>query len=136
MAFIDVALRHGLAGDPESLVRWLAAARLRIGLPASACVTTTIQRVRQQTRAEDRKRDPAAPPYRTTIAMREVVHYQGRITLAFDLATCSVDLIDLLTKAAPAINYLGKRGSFMQYCGCARREQLDESFTHPFTDVS
>src|ERR1700731_2134678 len=30
MAFIDVALRHGLAGDPESLVRWLAAARLRI----------------------------------------------------------------------------------------------------------
>jgi hypothetical protein len=134
MAFIDVALRHGLIDDPDSLVRALAAARLRIGLPATACVTTTIQRVRQVTRPEDRKSDPAAPPYRTTIAMREVVHFVGSITLAFDLATCSMELISLLAKAAPAINYLGKRGSFFQFCGSTRYLKLDESFTQPFVD--
>jgi hypothetical protein len=136
MAFVDSALKHGLTSDPEQLVRGLAAARLRIGLPEMACVTTTTQRVRQETRAEDRKKDPAAPPFRTSIAMRESVHYQGKFSLAFDLATCSSELIDLLVMAAAGINYLGKRGSFVQYCGSMRCETLDESFTQPFADAN
>jgi hypothetical protein len=113
----------------------LAAARLCIGVPVAACVTGTIQRVRQETRAEDRKKDPSAPPYRATIAMREVVHYQGFITLAFDLATCTPYLADLLATAAPGINYFGKRGSFVQYCGRERRQSLDDSFTQRFDEV-
>jgi len=136
MAFVDVALRHALTEDPERLVADLAIARLSIGLPAAACVTGTIQRVRQETRAEDRKKDATAPPYRATIAMREVVHYQGFITLAFDLSTCRPGLADLLTMAAPGINYLGKRGSFVQYCGRERRQKLDASFTQRFDEVS
>ncbi len=133
MAFVDASLRHGLAhglkSDPEELIRMLAEAQVRIGVPDHACVTGTIQRVRQETRIEDRKKDPSVPHYRTTIAMREVVSYAGLLAVAFDLASCSETLVDLLLRAAPAINYFGKRGSFMQYCGAERRNALDESFT-------
>ena len=38
--------------------------------------------------------------------------------------------------AAPGINYLGKRGSFVQYCGRERRPKLDASFTQRFDEVS
>lgn len=134
MAFLDTALRHGLTADPTVLVRWLAAARLRIGMPRNACVTGTIQSVRQETRDLERRRKPNSPPYRGTIAVREVVHFEGSLRLAFDLKTSPVELVPLLVEAAPAINYFGKRGSFFQYVSGAREPDLDASFTRPVDD--
>ena len=134
MAFVDAALRHGLTQDPAGLVRNLARSNLRIGVPQQACVTGTIQRVRQERRDVERKRNPELPLYRGNIAMREVVHYQGAVRLAFDVETCSPDLIALVIEVAPAINYLGKRGSFVQYLDCVRQTDLDSTFTQPVDD--
>jgi hypothetical protein len=131
MAFLDAALRCGLTNDPERLVRWLAKASLRIGVPHHACVTGTIQSIRQETRDAERKIDPTTPPYRSTIAMREVVSYQGTLSLAFDLNTCSPECVALLVHIAPAINYLGKRGSFLQYLSGVRQAVLDFPATEP-----
>src|SRR5271154_5727987 len=134
MAFLDAALRQGLTEDPDSLVRWLAGASLRIGVPEHACVTGTIQSIRQETRDVDRKRKPGLPPYRASIGMREFVHYFGTISLAFDLDSCTPDLIGLLLYVAPAINYLGKRGSFLQYLGGTRQTELNSTFTQPVNE--
>ena len=135
MAVVDAALRHGLVADPEDLVRALGKVGLRIGVPVQACTTGTIQSVRQETRDVERKRSPKLPWYRSTIAMREFVHYQGELRLAFGLESCMPDLIAVLIAAAPAINYLGKRGSFFQYLGCARQPDLDATFTKPSDDT-
>lgn len=131
MAFLDAALRHGLTGDPRALVRWLARVSLRIGVPQHACVTGTIQSIRKEIREVERRRNPGLPPYRGSIAMREFAHFLGTISLAFDLKTCPPELIALLLQAAPAINYLGKRGSFIQYLSGARRTDLDPTFVRP-----
>lgn len=136
MAFLDSALRHRLTDDPEGLVRWLAGTTLRIGVPEHVCVTGTIQSVRQQTLDLERKRKPDLPPYRATIALREFVHFHGVIRLAFDLKTCPRGLVPLLLQIAPAINYLGKRGSFIQYLGGVRQTDLDSAFTQPVSDRS
>jgi hypothetical protein len=109
----------------------LAGAEVRIGVPDHVCVTGTIQRVLQETRAEDRKKDPSLSYYKPTIAMREVVFHSGVLSLAFNLTSSSEDLTNLLLRTAAAINYFGKRGSFVQYCGFERREKLDRSFTWP-----
>src|SRR5215469_6188877 len=129
MAFVDAALRHGLAGDCDVLVRRLAKANVRIGVPQHACVTGTIQMVRQETRDIERKKNPGLSWYRTNIAMREFVHYQGDLRLAFDRHSCHAELTLLLRQLAPAVNYLGKRGSFFQYLGCSERQDLDSTFT-------
>jgi hypothetical protein len=134
MAFLDAALRHGLTEDPDGLVRWLAGANLRIVVPRHACVTGTIQSVRQEIRDVERKRHPETPAYRATIAMREFVHYQGTMRLAFDLKSCPPEFIALLLHVAPAINYLGKRGSFVQYLSGATHSNLDSAFTQPVDD--
>jgi hypothetical protein len=39
--------------------------------------------------------------------------------------------VALLLAAAPAINYLGKRGSFVQYFGSLRLAELDPTFSEP-----
>jgi hypothetical protein len=134
MAILDAAVSHRLTGNPGDLVHSLAAANLRIGVPQHACVTGTIQSVRQETRDVERKRKPNSPPYRGTIAFREVVHHQGRLSLAFDLKTCSRELVPLLLEAAPAINYFGKRGSFFQYVSGALQTSLEPSFAQPIDE--
>jgi hypothetical protein len=134
MAFVDAALRCKLIADPDSFVRSLAKASLRIGLPRHACVTETIQRVRQETHDSDRKQDPELPPYRPNVAFREMVHYQGELRFAFDRGTCSADLTQTLQRVAPAINYVGKRGSFIQYMESVEQSGLDPSFTSPLNE--
>ncbi len=129
MAFVDAGLRHGLAGDADELVKALAKANVRIGVPRHACVTGTIQMVRQETRQIERKRNPGLPWHRANIAMREFVHYQGDLRLAFDRDTCNSELAVLLRQVAPALNYLGKRGSFFQYLGYSVEQHLDSTFT-------
>jgi hypothetical protein len=129
MAFVDAALRHGLAGNADELIKRLAKANVRIGVPEHACVTGTIQMVRQETREIERKRNPNLPWYRTNIAMREFVHYQGDLRLAFDRDTCHPELTVLLRQVAPAVNYFGKRGSFFQYVGDSQEQHLDSTFT-------
>src|SRR5580700_7458131 len=135
MAFLDAALRQGLTEDPDSLARWLAGATVRIGVPEHACVTGTIQSIRQETRHVERQRKPGLSPYRASIGMREFVHYFGTISLAFDLDTCPPDLIGLLLYVAPAINYLGKRGGFLQYLGGTRQTELNSTFTLPVDEI-
>ena len=134
MGILDVSLRHALTDSPGDLVRTLSKADLRIGVPEHACVTGTIQRIRQQTRDEDRKKDPDLPPYRANIAMRECLHHQGTLRVAFDERSCTSELVALLMAAAPAINYFGKRGGFFQYLGASRQDSLDLTFTQPVSD--
>ena len=129
MAFLDATLRHGLTGDADELVKRLANANVRIGVPEHACVTGTIQMVRQETRDVERKKNPGLPWYRANIAMREFVHYQGDVRLAFDSHTCHPELTVLLRQVAPAINHLGKRGSFFQYLGYSEEQRLGSTFT-------
>jgi len=68
--------------------------------------------------------------------MREFVHYQGDLRLAFDLQTCPADLVALLLRTAPAINYLGKRGGFIQYLGYSQLSELDGTYTQPAEDLA
>jgi hypothetical protein len=131
MAFLDAALRSKLVSDPEHFVRALAKARLRIGLPQHACVTETVQRIRQETREADRLQAPELPPYRPNVAFREIVHYQGDLRFAFDCATCPDRLQRILIQVAPAVNYIGKRGSFIQYLEQVEQSTLDATFTAP-----
>ncbi|HEY7339159.1 MAG TPA: hypothetical protein VH639_30000 [Bryobacteraceae bacterium] len=131
MAFLDAALLSKLVSDPEPFVRNLAKARLRIGLPQHACVTETVQRIRQETREADRLQTPELPPYRPNVAFREIVHYQGDLRFAFDCSTCSDSLLRKLIQVAPAINYIGRRGSFIQYLEQVEQSALDATFTAP-----
>jgi hypothetical protein len=135
MAFLDAALRHGLTHNPDELVRGLAKAGVRIGVPEHACVTGTIQSVRQETRAIERKRNPHLPWYRPNIGMREFLFYQGDLRLAFDLESCQPNLITLLRQTAPAVNYLGRRGSFFQYLDSSEEADLDPTFTQPGSGI-
>ncbi|MBS1873465.1 MAG: hypothetical protein JSU00_09625 [Acidobacteria bacterium] len=120
MALIDAGLRVGRVSNPESLVRALAATEVRIGVPEDACITGTIQKIRQEP-----KNPSPETPYIANIALREVVFIRGVLQAAFHREACPPEVREL----APLVNHFGKRGGFVQYEGALDADELDESFT-------
>jgi hypothetical protein len=125
MAFVDSAFRAGLSDDEcANFLRSLVSVEVRIALPESACVTHTFVKIRQ----EPKNVDPGHP-YINSIAYREVAHYQGAWHWAFDLAAGDDTLAERLGLVAPHVNYIGKRGSFIQFVRFFRRSDLGSEFT-------
>jgi len=131
MAFVDAAFRMGWKGDVGLLVADFARADLRVGMPPHATVTHTIIKVRQE--PKDRK---AGQAYGPAVAYREFVQFSGMMQFAFDLATLSADAAGAITAIGPAIQYIGKRGSFIQYLGVERVQDLAGNFTQPIESLS
>ncbi len=126
MSLLDAAFRPAWLSDPTTLVEQLAAADVRIGVPDRAAVTHTIVKIRQE--PKDKERGLAYIP---AVAYREFVHYSGALQWAFDMAPLSESTVISLVKLAPAINYIGKRGGFIQFLGASRLTDLADGYTQP-----
>ncbi|MBI4494109.1 MAG: hypothetical protein HY690_15080 [Chloroflexi bacterium] len=130
MALVDAAFRAGLS-EPEcdQFLQSLARVEARISPPERAVVTQTFVKVRQEPKAPDKLR-----PFVSSIAYREVVHHHGLWRWAFDLAAGDALLADRLAHLLPHVNYVGKRGSFVQFLGLDRAEALGADFTQALSE--
>jgi hypothetical protein len=127
MALVDAAFRAGFDDtDCAALLRALVPVSVRIAPPGTAAVTHTFVKIRQEPKTADPLR-----PYGPSIAYRELVHHRGEWRWAFDLAAGDDVLAERLVHLAPRVIYVGKRGSFVQFLGLVRADELDEHFTQP-----
>ncbi|MDI3462621.1 MAG: hypothetical protein OJF50_001442 [Nitrospira sp.] len=127
MAFVDAGFRAGLSdADCRDLLRSLVGVEIRIAPPRAACITHTFLKVRQEPKTPDPLR-----PYIDSIAYRELAHHQGNWRWAFDLAGGDETLATRLVNIAAHVNYVGKRGSFVQFLGISRSTELGPEFTQP-----
>jgi hypothetical protein len=127
MALVDAAFRARLSDDDSAaLLRKLAPMEVRVAPPASACVTHTFVKVRQEPKTPN-----PLHPYIDSIAYREMVHHQGVWRWAFDLAAGDSSLAQNIALLAPHVHYIGKRGSFIQFLGLFRASEIDSSYTIP-----
>lgn len=124
MSLLDVAMVHGWEGNPEQFVCDLAAADLRVGVPARAIVTHTIIKIRQEPKTKT-----SGVAYTPAVAYREFVAYEGLLRWALDLATLPQATAEAVISLAPAVSYIGKRGGFIQFTGWERSSELNSTFT-------
>jgi hypothetical protein len=127
MAFVDAGFRASLSdADCKDFLRSLVGIDVRICPPRAACITHTFLKVRQEPKTPDPLR-----PYIDSIAYREFAHHQGNWKWAFDLVGGDDLFASRLVTVAPHVNYIGKRGSFVQFVGLSRQSQLGPAFTQP-----
>jgi len=132
MAFVDAAFRTGVSDDDcERFLRSLVRMDVRIAPTNAAVVTNTFVRVRQESRDGDPLR-----PYGSNIAYRELVYLDGIWLWAFDLAGCDDLAASRVVRLAPHVNYVGKRGSFVQFVKSFRLVDLGTRFTLPLRSDS
>ncbi|MBN1310266.1 MAG: hypothetical protein JXB30_02525 [Anaerolineae bacterium] len=111
MALLDRMIRNwGLSYGLESFdaVRDL---RILARVPLAVAVNRTFQKVLR----------PGGDPWISTIAQREYCFFAGVMTLAFE--TPDEQIAADLPGVLAAVNYFGRRGSFMQFLGCTVSEE-------------
>lgn len=125
MALVEAAFDSGFSRAAcDTLLRSLVGVAIRIGPPASAIVSHTFLKVRQ----EPKKAEPGRP-YISSVAYREFVFHQGEWRWAFDLNEKPAELRQQLEILIPHVRYVGKRASFVQYVGAYWLSDLDPTFT-------
>lgn len=127
MALLDAACRS--LGVAEAKGLWEQIRDLDMALrPAERVVVTNLfQKVLRPRRGESSLNAPDAGPFQKTIGYREYAQWVGALGIAFQVGEQEESewLIGLLAN----VNYLGKRGGFVQWRPPARWEQtLDDDF--------
>ncbi len=127
MALVDAACRS--YGRPRAEALWpsLRSMGLALDPPSRLVVTNLFAKILKL------RRNPALPgsadqgPMGKTIAFREYVWMEGELRLAFE--TDDTELQEVLANLASQINYLGKRGGFVQLSQLPQwREGLPDSY--------
>jgi hypothetical protein len=119
-ALLDAAIRtRGLARG-KTLFPALRALEIAAQLPRQIVVNNTFNRVLRAARSPS----PGQWPYQRTIGFREYVQFGGPLALAFR------ELPEELRFLLSQVNYLGKRGGFMQLLSAPETtDELSDGFT-------
>lgn len=110
-AVLDAAIRTSGLQTAEKAWPWIRDMGIAIQLPAQIVVTNLFAKILRARRNPPAPGSADAGPFQKTIAYREYVYHPTPITLAFSIPDGQMtQLSDWLTQ----INYLGKRGGFVQ----------------------
>lgn len=116
MGVLDVAIRVLGVVQAEQLWPLIRDIQIQIYLPEYLTVLHTFSRIVRQ-RRDGRADDYGTgidKPFDSTIAYREYVYYSSGFTVALQTGTGD-DLPTILTGLLVQLNYLGKRGGFIQF---------------------
>lgn len=126
MALLDAAIRVYGKTQGETWFPQLRDLAVAARLPQHLTVVNTFIKIMRP--HKNGPKDPFGTgivgPMGNTIAYREFVQYGGALWLAFEMSG-DAPLLEL----AAQINYLGKRGGFMQFAGWEEGETLPAGFT-------
>jgi hypothetical protein len=147
VALIDAAYRAG--EDGASLFPIVRDVPIRFQPPARAVVTNTFVKILREARPpaapKPKEGEPApvvdtdiealpdaaesAATYTASVGFRELCHFFGTLTIAFDLRSLDADGRSRIEGLLPVVNYFGKRSSFFQFDGVWEISDLDASFS-------
>lgn len=126
LALVDAAVRVRDLDFAREVFDWVKGREVRFKPPERMVVNHTFIKVKR----EPKQRTPGNP-YISTINFREFCFFQGEMTVAIEVSGLADEVVENLRIVALHINYMGKRGSFMQFMGSERAETLGEGFTVP-----
>lgn len=130
MALIDACFRMFDAHEAEARAKHVYGLvkdrPVRIGPPRNCVVQNTFIKIKQEERGAPRG------IYAPTIAYREFCFYDGELKVALGVGGMADQDVRDLTEIAARVNYLGKRGSFMQFVGAdLHHGKLPRGYTCP-----
>ena len=119
MALLNIVIHSRSIEEGEHLFPFLRDLAIHLELPEELIVIKSFSKIRRELKDKNnpekaqKARDEKSYPLQPTIAYREYVNYKGHIQLAFALDTDN-PLASILPDLLSQLNYLGKRGGFLQ----------------------
>ncbi|MBI5033683.1 MAG: hypothetical protein HZB51_24455 [Chloroflexi bacterium] len=137
MALLDAAIRVRKRERGEQWFEQIRDLAIAVRLPKHFAVVSTFSKIRKPLEIKEKKKEEGRIakaksekkwPWDSSISFREFVQFGGAIQLAFE-ESGDVPLLELLAQ----INYLGKRGCFVQFTG---RTEKTRSLPPEFTRLN
>lgn len=145
MAMVDAAIRADDVDSGRQVFEWIKGRTVRFCPPERAVVTNTFVKVLRKREIKNFDKDPviaqeqrsflASNPFQSTIAYREFCYYHGQLAVALDVEGLSDSTVNKLVVTGAHINYMGKRGSFVQFLGWESKDLLIGLFTLPANTI-
>lgn len=139
LAMVDAAVRCDGLDTAKRVFDWIKDKEIRFRPPEHCVVTNTFIKILRKKEIKSKDKDPVIAaqqqedlinhPFGSTIAYREFCFFCGELAVAIDIDELPDAAVRTLRQVAAHINYLGKRGSFMQYLG----DEVVGSLPSPFT---
>lgn len=131
MGLLDVAIRVFGRAQGEAWFPVLRDLRIAVQLPRHIVVNNTFIKILRPHKSgpKDVLGTGLEGPLGNTIAYRELVQYGGPLWLAVE-ARGKISVEPPFGQLLAQLNYLGKRGGFMQFQAGEMCEQLSASFVH------
>ncbi|KEO83531.1 hypothetical protein [Tumebacillus flagellatus] len=123
MALLDAAFRMGV--DGKGIFPWVRDLHISFEPPEHAVVNNSFIKILSE--PKDKKNGPA---FISSVAYREYVSFEGDLRVGVCLEGLEEEQVELLQALLLHINYLGKRGSFVQPVAQERVESLGVSFSY------
>ncbi len=120
MALIDAAFRVGM--DGEEVFQLVKPVKMCFRPPEKVVVNNSFIKILREP-----KNPVQGQPYTQSVGYREFVHYGSVLEIALELNDFSNENVGLIEKLLWHVNYLGKRGSFVQLNRVTREEVLERS---------
>ena len=119
MALLDVAIRTRGLGEGERLFPFIRDLGIALAIPEDLVVIKGFGKIRRllKDRSDKEKAEAAHEkknwPLQSTIAYREYVYYREPLQIGLEVPEHS-EVQEILVQLCCSINYLGKRGGFVQ----------------------
>ncbi|TCP55766.1 hypothetical protein EV586_103420 [Tumebacillus sp. BK434] len=123
MAILDASFRMGL--DGADIFPWVRDLEIRFEPPAHAVVNNSFIKVL----SEPKTKDPEGLPFISSVGYREFVSFEGDLCIAICVDGLEGDKLSTLKSILLHINYLGKRGSFVQVVEQEMQDELRHTFS-------
>ena len=130
MALVDAGFRSG--HDGAALFEMVKPLGVRFEPPPDVVVSNTFLKIRR----EPKEKKPGGPAYIPTVGFREFCYFAGDLRVALEIAGLPDPTVGLLRELLAGINYLGKRGSFLQFLGCEIQQSLGPGFARPMEELT
>jgi len=124
LALVDAAYRAGGHELAKQLFDWIKGSDVRFCPPQHLTVNHTFIKIKREP-----KQATPEKPYISSIAFREYCYFRGQLKIALSVNSLSEEVIAKIQFIMAHINYLGKRGSFMQFSGCECAAEIPTGFT-------
>ncbi len=130
LALVDAAFRAGGRELAEIIFNIVKGREVRINPPSHLTVNHTFVKI---------KREPKTPtpekPYISSIAFREYCFFRGQMQIALAVGGILEEDVEKIKLVMAHINYLGKRGSFIQFVGADCSDCLSKGFSLPVPEA-
>ncbi|AEG16474.1 hypothetical protein Desku_2973 [Desulfofundulus kuznetsovii DSM 6115] len=141
LAMVDAAIRAKDVEFGRQIFELIKGRNVRFRPPERAVVNNTFIKILRKRELKKPDKDPliaerqrkfvASNPFQSTIAYREFCYFEGTLSVALEVDGLEENLINTLAVVGAHVNYLGKRGSFVQFMKWERRNKLPDYFTLP-----